>query len=97
MVTRGGSVENLFTNNRLIGNVYPNPAESFVNFEFNEFQGKGTLEITDKLGRVVATVAIDRENGNIHTLRTESWSAGMYNFRFIARDQVQHGNVIISR
>ncbi len=94
-ITTTISVENLYANNRLIGNVYPNPAESFVNFEFNEFQGKGTLEIHDKLGRVVANIAVDRENGHVHTLRTDSWSAGMYSYRFIARDQVQHGNLII--
>jgi hypothetical protein len=94
-ITSTVSVENLTANNRLIGNVYPNPAESYVNFEFNEFNGKGTLEVHDKLGRVVATIAVDRENGNVHTLRTDSWSAGMYSYRFIASDQVQHGNLII--
>jgi len=91
------SVEELTQNNRLIGKVYPNPAESFVNFAFNEFQGKGTLEILDNLGRVVATVSIDSENGKLHTLSTESWSAGLYSYRFIVQDQVQHGNLIISK
>jgi len=89
------SVQELAQNNRLIGKVYPNPAESFVNFAFNEFQGKGILEIHDNLGRVVATIAVDRENGQVQTIRTDSWSAGMYSYRFIASDQVQHGNLII--
>lgn len=89
------NVEELMLNNRLIGNVYPNPAENFVNFEFNEFTGQGTLEILDQLGRVVAVEQVNRENGRLHTIRTETWSAGMYNYRFIARDQVQHGTVII--
>ncbi|GEM_PF-1140458 len=89
------SVENLLLNNRLIGNVYPNPAESFVNFEFNEFAGKGLLEIHDKLGRVVASIAVDRKNGNVQSVRTENWAAGIYSYRFIAADQVQHGNLIV--
>jgi hypothetical protein len=89
------NVEELALNNRLIGNVYPNPAANYVNFEFNEFTGQGTLEILDQLGRVVTVEQVNRENGRLHTLRTESWSAGMYNYRFIARDQVQHGTVII--
>lgn len=89
------NVEELALNNRLIGNVYPNPAANYVNFEFNEFTGQGTLEILDQLGRVVAVEQVNRENGRLHTIRTESWSAGMYNYRFIARDQVQHGTVII--
>jgi len=91
------SVAELAQNNRLIGKVYPNPAESFVNFEFNEFKGSGLLEIHDKLGRVVATLAIDRANGKMQTIQTDSWSAGMYSYRFIASDQVQHGNLIINR
>jgi hypothetical protein len=89
------NVEELALNNRLIGNVYPNPAANYVNFEFNEFTGQGTLEILDQLGRVVAVEQVNRENGRLHTVQTESWSAGMYNYRFIARDQVQHGTVII--
>ena len=95
VLTSTVSVEELAANGRLIGKVYPNPAESFVNFAFNEFQGKGTLEIHDNLGRLVATIAVDRENGKVQTVRTDSWSAGMYSYRFIAADQVQHGNLII--
>lgn len=91
------SVNELQTSSRLIGKVYPNPAESFVNFEFNAFQGKGKLEIHDNLGRVVATIAVDSQNGKLQTVRTDSWSAGMYSYRFIADDQVQHGNLIIKR
>ncbi len=90
-------VDELAISNRLIGKVYPNPAESFVNFEFNEFQGKGTLEIHDKLGRVVATVAVDRANGPVQSVRTETWAAGMYSYRFIASDQVQHGNLVVKK
>ena len=90
------SIAELQNSSRLIGKVYPNPAESFVNFAFNEFNGRGILEIHDNLGRVVATIAVDRENGKLHTVRTDSWSAGMYSYRFIASDQVQHGNLIVN-
>jgi len=91
------SVEELTQNNRLIGKVYPNPAENFVNFEFNEFQGQGLLEIHDKLGRVVATLAIDRANGEVQTIQTDSWSAGLYSYRFVAHNQVQYGKLIIGK
>jgi len=90
------SIEVLSQNNRLIGNVYPNPASSYVNFEFNEFQGKGLLEIHDKLGRVVATIPVDRQQGDVQTVQTESWSAGIYSYRFVANDQVQQGKLVVS-
>ncbi len=91
------SVEELVVNDRLIGRVYPNPASDVVNFEFNEFAGKGVLEIVDQLGRIVARTDLNRANQDVYQLQTETWSAGMYTYRLIANDQLQFGKVVIRK
>jgi len=91
------SLEELALNNRLIGNVYPNPATTEVNFEFNEFTGKGTLEVLDQLGRVIAQVELNRNNQASYTLKTEEWSAGMYSYRLTTATQIQTGKLVIRK
>jgi len=68
-----------------------------VNFEFNEFAGKGVLEIVDQLGRIVARTDLNRANQDVYQLQTETWSAGMYTYRLIANDQLQFGKVVIRK
>jgi hypothetical protein len=91
------SLEQLALNNRLIGSVYPNPATTEVNFEFNEFTGKGTLEVLDQLGRVVALVELNRTDNASYTLRTDDWAAGMYSYRLTTLTQLQTGKLVIRK
>ena len=91
------SLEELTLNNRLIGNVYPNPATTEVNFEFNEFTGNGALEVLDQLGRVVAQVELNRTDNVSYTLRTDDWAAGMYTYRLTTLTQLQTGKLVIRK
>ena len=91
------SLDELVMNNRLIGNVYPNPATTEVNFEFNEFTGKGTLEVLDQLGRVVAQVELNRTDDASYNLRTDDWAAGMYSYRLTTLTQLQTGKLVIRK
>jgi hypothetical protein len=81
----------------LLNRVYPNPADQFVNFDFSGQEGKGLLELRDQLGRVVYTEWIELSNGTSHEVKTERYAAGVYNYRFVLRDRVQHGQVVIRR
>lgn len=81
----------------LLNRVYPNPADQFVNFDFSGQEGKGLLELRDQLGRVVYTEWIELGNGTTHEVKTERYAAGVYNYRFVLRDKVQHGQVVIRR
>lgn len=81
----------------LLNRVYPNPADQFVNFDFSGQEGKGLLELRDQLGRIVYTEWIELSNGATHEVKTERYAAGVYNYRFVLRDRVQHGQVVIRR
>lgn len=81
----------------LLSRVYPNPADQFVMFDFSGQEGKGLLELRDNLGRVIHTEWIELGNGSTHEVKTERYAAGVYNYRFVLRDKVQHGQVVIRR
>ena len=81
----------------LLSRVYPNPADQFVNFEFAGKEGAGTLEIRDQLGRMVYSAQVDLSTGGRHEVKTETFSSGVYNYRFVQADKVQHGQVMIRR
>lgn len=81
----------------LLSRVYPNPADQFVVFDFSGQEGKGLLELRDNLGRVIFTEWIELSNGSTHEVKTERYAAGVYNYRFVLRDKVQHGQVVIRR
>lgn len=83
--------------NDLLSKVYPNPADQFVNFEFAGKEGVGTLEIRDQLGRMVYQSQVDLSTGGRHEVKTETLSSGVYNYRFVQADKVQHGQVMIRR
>jgi hypothetical protein len=82
---------------QLLNRVYPNPADQFVNFEFAGKDGVGTLEIRDQLGRMVYRAQVDLSTGSSHEVKTETLSSGVYNYRFLQADKVQHGQVMIRR
>lgn len=81
----------------LLNKVYPNPADQFVNFEFAGKEGVGTLEIRDQLGRMVYRTEVDLSTGGRHEVKTETFSSGVYNYRFVQSDKVQHGQLMIRR
>ncbi|MDP2188039.1 MAG: GEVED domain-containing protein [Sphingobacteriaceae bacterium] len=81
----------------LLSRVYPNPADQFVKFDFSGQEGNGLLELRDNLGRVIHTEWIELSNGATHEVKTERYASGVYNYRFILRDKVQHGQVVIRR
>ena len=81
----------------LLNRVYPNPADQFVTFDFGSQEGKGLLELRDNLGRVIYTEWIELSKGATHEVKTERYAAGVYNYRFVLRDKVQHGQVVIRR
>jgi hypothetical protein len=81
----------------LLSRVYPNPADQFVVFDFSGQEGKGLLELRDHLGRVIFTEWIELSNGATHEVKTERYASGVYNYRVILRDKVQHGQVVIRR
>lgn len=90
----GGSVAEV---NTLIGRVYPVPANQHVNFEFGSNEGSGNLEIRDNLGRVVYTSLLEFEAGYVHDVKTDTWAAGVYNYRFVSGDILQQGQLMIRR
>jgi hypothetical protein len=83
--------------NNLVSKVYPVPADQFVNFDFGAQQGAGTLELRDNLGRLVYSTPIDLSTGTIHQVKTGSYAAGVYNYRFVTDSKVQYGQVVVRR
>ena len=83
--------------NNLVSKVYPVPADQFVNFDFGAQQGAGKLELRDNLGRVVYSTWVDLSNGSMHEVKTSSYAAGVYNYRFVMDDKVQYGQVVVRR
>jgi hypothetical protein len=83
--------------NNLVSKVYPVPADQFVNFDFGAQQGAGKLELRDNLGRVVYSTWVDLSNGSMHEVKTNSYAAGVYNYRFVLDDKVQYGQVVVRR
>jgi hypothetical protein len=83
--------------NHLLNRVYPNPADQFVMFDFGMSEGVGTLELRDQLGRIVRAQTIDLSLNERHEIRTEHLATGVYNYRFVFKNQVQNGQVVIRR
>jgi hypothetical protein len=83
--------------NHLLNRVYPNPADQFVMFDFGMSEGVGTLELRDQLGRIVRAQTIDLSLSERHEIRTEHLATGVYNYRFVFKNQVQNGQVVIRR
>lgn len=83
--------------NHLLSRVYPNPADQFVMFDFGMTEGVGTLELRDQLGRIVRTQTIDLSLNERHEIRTQDLATGVYNYRFVFKNQVQNGQVVIKR
>jgi hypothetical protein len=83
--------------NSLVSKVYPVPADQFVNFDFGTQQGVGTLELRDNLGRLVYSAPIDLSTGSMHEVKTGSYAAGVYNYRFVMDSKVQYGQVVVRR
>jgi hypothetical protein len=83
--------------NHLLNRVYPNPADQFVVFDFGANEGLGTLELRDQLGRVVRSLIIDLTTNERYEIRTDNLAVGVYNYRFVLKNQVQNGQVIINR
>lgn len=81
----------------LLNRVYPNPADQFVMFDFGLSEGVGTLELRDQLGRIVRAQTIDLSVNERHEIRTENLATGVYNYRFVFKNQVQNGQVVIKR
>ena len=90
------SVEELAVNDRLIGRVYPNPASDVVNFEFNEFKGKGVLEIVDQLGRVVNRTELSRATRTFINCKLKLGRL-MYSYRLTTVTQLQTGKLVIRK
>ena len=82
---------------QLIGNLYPNPADQFVNIVFAATEGNGKLEIRDNLGRLVHSEFVDLANGNVVEVKTDRFASGVYNYRFVLQDKVQQGQLMIRR
>ena len=83
--------------NNLVSKVYPVPADQFVNFDFGAQQGTGMLELRDNLGRLVYSTPIDLSTGAMHEVKTGSYAAGVYNYRFVTDSKVQYGQVVVRR
>lgn len=83
--------------NHLLNRVYPNPADQFVVFDFGTNEGQGTLELRDQLGRIVHSQIIDLTTNERHEVRTDNLAVGVYNYRFVLKNQVQNGQVIVNR
>lgn len=88
---------NVEETNQLIGNLYPNPADQFVNIVFAATEGAGRLEIRDNLGRMVHSEVVDLTNGNMVEVKTDRFASGVYNYRFVLQDKVQQGQLMIRR
>lgn len=62
-----------------IANFYPNPATSFINFEFTRALDKGhTIELYNFIGKKVTEVAI---NGTKITISLDGYFRGIYIFQ----------------
>jgi hypothetical protein len=73
-----------------IVNFYPNPASSFINFEFNKPLEKGhTLELYNFIGKKVSDIVI---NGTKITISLDGYFRGIYIFQI--RDK--NGKIIES-
>ncbi|MFN3530545.1 MAG: T9SS type A sorting domain-containing protein [Bacteroidia bacterium] len=81
----------------IVGNVYPNPANQFVKFDFATHNGMATLEIRDNLGRILHREAVDLSAASYYQLGTEAYAAGLYHYRIVLRNQVHQGQFIIKR
>jgi Secretion system C-terminal sorting domain len=79
-------------------NIYPNPANSMVNLEFNSTQeGQTQIRFIDQMGRVAQTYYQTTTTGtNQMNLDIQSIPAGVYFVQMISNEQTITKRLVIS-
>ena len=92
--TISGSTEESLSN----VNIYPNPANSMVNLEFNATQsGQTQIRFIDQMGRVAQTYYQTTTAGNnLMNLDINSVPAGVYFVQMISNEQTITKRLVIS-
>jgi len=77
--------------------VYPNPADDYINVEFNTTeQVDALLTVFDMLGKKVYDVNVGTVNGSvIKTIHTATWAAGFYTVQLNIKNTTYTTKVII--
>ena len=76
--------------------LYPNPAKDFVVLQFsNAEQNRGTLTITDVLGKVQYNKSIGNEGGSSTTISTDGWVSGLYFYSIVTDGSLATGKFIV--
>lgn len=78
--------------------VYPNPAQTVVNFSFNLLESTDlTISIFDPTGRLVKTITKANQNQGEQFIQFEHKKLmnGLYYFRFQAGTQIENGSFIL--
>lgn len=76
--------------------LYPNPAKDFVVLQFsNAQQNRGSLTITDVLGKVQYNQTIGNEGGNTTTVSTDGWASGLYFFSIVTDGSAASGKFLV--
>jgi hypothetical protein len=75
-------------------NMYPNPANDFVMFSYNNVD-KGVVQVFDAVGRVVSTTTLNQQQGNVQ-LETGSFASGLYSVRVLDNNvSVWNGKLVV--
>lgn len=78
-----------------IGNVYPNPANDFVFFEWAE--SLELLEIYNSIGQLTMQIDLETNQKQIYKLDITTLANGIYHFKVLNDNKYQTGKFIISR
>lgn len=77
--------------------VYPNPADDFINVEFNTTEpGDASISVFDMLGKKVYDLNVGSVNGSvIRTINSSTWAAGFYTVQLNINKTTHTSKVVI--
>jgi hypothetical protein len=86
-------MDDLLFSNNLIRNVYPNPADDYVTFEFGRLDERTLFVLYDSKGKVVKELTLNRVMTE-YQLSVREFADGMYFYKIISANRYFTGKFV---
>ena len=86
-------LDDLIYSGNLIRNVYPNPADDQIFFEFGELEEKSVFKIFDSKANLIREIQLER-NTSLHQLDVNSFTDGIYFYQLVSAKRYVTGKFV---
>ena len=86
-------LDDMIYSGNLIRNVYPNPADDEINFEFGELHEKSVFKVFDSKANLIREIQLER-NVSLHQLDVNSFAGGIYFYQLVSANRYVTGKFV---